>query len=134
MPPIKGAPEALREIKAMGYKIVIITARPHHRHKRLYADTLGWMKRHAAPAALILFERDKAEAICEYVYPARPSFFVEDRPKHAMEIAAIGVPVLFLDPKGDKEIPDDKSIQRVASWECIVEQLKRNEREKVKHG
>lgn len=128
LPPIPGAPEALRAIKAMGYKIVVITARPHHRHKRLYADTLGWMKKHDAPADLILFERDKAEAICQYVYPARPSYFVEDRTKHAMEIAAIGVPVLLLSSEDNEDAPKDKLIQRVSNWADIVRQLQHNER------
>jgi phosphoglycolate phosphatase-like HAD superfamily hydrolase len=131
LPPIKGAPEALREIKNMGYSIVVITARPHHRHKRLYADTLNWMKKHDAPADLILFERDKAEAICEYVYPAKPLCFVEDRAKHAMEIAAIGVPVLLLGDESNKDTPKDKLIQRVANWADIVEQIQLHERNDI---
>jgi len=129
LPSIPGAPEALRAIKAMGYKIVVITARPHHRHKRLYADTLEWMNKHGVSADLILFERDKAEAICQYVYPARPSYFVEDRTKHAMEIAAIGVPVLLLSSEDNKDAPNDKLIQRVSNWADIVKQLQHSERD-----
>lgn len=126
LPPIKGAPEAMRKIKAMGYKIVVITARPHHRHKRLYSDTLNWMNKHGIETDLILFERDKAEAICQYVYPARPAYFVEDRTKHAMEIAAIGVPVLLIDNEGNKETPEDELIQRVTNWGHIISHMTKN--------
>jgi len=130
LPLIHGAKEGLALLRELGYKIVIITARPHRQHKRLYGDTLGWLKKHDIAYDLILFRRDKAEALCEHIFPAQPTCFIEDRAKHALEIVDMDVPVLLLDNDGNRTV-DHELITRVADWTEIIDAVKSERRE---HG
>jgi hypothetical protein len=45
--PIPDALEGLRTIRHMGYKVVIVTARPYHQFRRVYSDTMEWLKRYS---------------------------------------------------------------------------------------
>ena len=121
MPPIPGAVEGMRALREMGYKIILVTARPYWQYKRLYADTMYWLKQHDIVYDGILFEKDKAEAIYEHIFPARPKFFIEDRDKHALEVAGIGVPVLLLNYPHNDHIAETELIKRVADWPAIIE-------------
>ena len=55
----------------------------------------------------------------DHIFPARPLFFVEDRSKHAIEVASIGVQVMFL-ASGKSELAPHPLIQRVQGWDEIV--------------
>lgn len=121
LPLIPGAVEGVNRLKDAGCKIVIITSRPYHQHKRLYGDTQHWLEEHGIPFDLLIFNRDKAEAIAEHVFPARPWFCVEDRLKHAMELAELGIPVVLLGETCDDGITDIPLVTRVASWMEIAE-------------
>jgi NTP pyrophosphatase (non-canonical NTP hydrolase) len=123
IPAIAGAPEGTRLLREAGYKIVIITARPYWQYKRIYADTLHWLQKHDVAYDLILYNKDKAEAIYEHIFPARPVCFIEDRDKHALEVAGIGVPVLLLDWPHNHHLSDSSLITRVYGWGDIVRQL-----------
>jgi hypothetical protein len=123
--PIEGAVEGIKKIREMGFKLVIITARPHWQYKRVYSDTMRWLQKHGVEYDLILFAKDKAEALFESVYPARPLFFVEDRPKHAVELASIGTRVMFFDNgQHDSMGVTHDLVTRVSSWPEILIQLK----------
>lgn len=117
---IPGAVEGLKEIREMGYKIVLVTARPYRQHKRVYGDTLHWLKQHEVPYDLLLFKKDKAEAVIEHIFPATPVAFVEDRLKHCVEVIGIGVPVLLLDYEYNRGAPDNSLITRASNWNEIV--------------
>lgn len=122
--PITGAAAALREFKAQGFHIIIITARPQWQYPRLYADTLQWLARHSIPHDLILFDKDKAEAIFQYVRPAWPLFFVEDHPRNATGLADIGVDVLLFDCPHNQMVPETTHIRRVHGWEGVMAELR----------
>lgn len=120
--PIPGAAAVIRDFRRIGVKVVIITARPRRQHKNVEPQTIEWLRRHGIEYDLIIFERDKSEALCEYVLPATVLGFVEDRRKHAVEIAMLGVSVLWMvnSAETDREIPDAlANIQRVTSWDEI---------------
>lgn len=119
LPPMPGAVEGMRALAALGISLVIITARPQWQYKRVYGDTVEWLDKHGVPRDLILFNKDKAEAIYEHVLPARPMFHVEDRSKHALEVANIGVPVKLLGGAG-AELAAHPLIEPVSSWVEIV--------------
>jgi len=125
LPPIEGAAEGLKAISEAGWKIVLISARPYWQYKRVYGDTVEWLQKHGMTYDLILFNKDKAEAIYEFIFPARPAYFIEDREKHAKEVAAIGVPVLLLAWDYNKGIEDNKLITRVEDWPSIVKAVGR---------
>lgn len=123
--PISGAGAALRNLRDQGYTIIIITARPQWQYPRLYADTLQWFARHSIPHDLILFNKDKAEAIFQHVRPAWPLFFVEDHARNALGLAAIGVDVLLFDrPHNQHLIMESPHIKRVVGWEGVMAELR----------
>lgn len=92
IPPMSGAVEALTELRRMGVTLVIVTARPYQRIKRVYGDTLEACERIGLKYDHALFFRDKAEA-ARRVSPANIVGMVEDRAKHAIEVALAGVKV-----------------------------------------
>ena len=121
--PIDGAAEALTSMTERGWKIVVITARPQWQYKRLYADTLEWLQRHTIPHDLILFNKDKLEAIYEHIAPAWPAAFVEDHERNARHLSAAGVPVLLFDRPHNRHIEDGPCLERVHTWQEITERL-----------
>ena len=100
--------------------MAIITARPKHRHKNVESETIAWLSCHRIPYDLLIFDRDKAEAISEHVLPANVIAVIEDRRKHAVEIAALGLPVLLfpsaIDPLLCAMIPGAENITPVTNW------------------
>jgi len=133
LPPIPGAIEATKKIREAGYKLAIITARPDWQYKRVYADTIQWLQKHDIQYDLILFQKDKAEAVVDHIFPARPLCFVEDRSKHAIEVASIGVQVLFL-TSGKSELAPHPLIQRVQGWGEIVEYINATQDGRSEYG
>lgn len=128
--PIAGAAQAMRNLKHEGYTIIVITARPQWTYPRLYADTLQWLRRHDIPHDLILFNKDKAEAVFQFVRPAWPAFFVEDHPRNASGLAAIGVDVFLFDCPHNQDVADTERITRVAGWDGVMAELRaRQERQ-----
>lgn len=125
VPAIHGAMTAMHWMKEMGYKIVIITARPYWQYKRIYSDTLEWCRNNGIVYDSILFNKDKAEAIYEHIFPARPMAFIEDRDKHALELAGIGVRVLLLDRPYNQSLPEHPLIKRVRDWREIIKYLEK---------
>lgn len=131
-PVIPGAKEALEQMSRWGYKIVIITARPYWQYKRLYGDTLAWLKENGLKHDLLLFNKDKSEAVYEFIFPAKPVAFIEDRDKHALELVNIGVRVLLMDNAGNRTIPEHPYIHRMAGWTEILNWLESREAENDK--
>lgn len=121
-PPVPGAPAALRQIRDAGYRMVYVTARPQWQYRRLYADTLDWMERHQVPHDLVLFNKDKAEAVYEHISPAWPKAFVEDHDRNARALAAIGVNVLLFDQPHNQDYHGE-GIRRVRGWNGVLEYL-----------
>lgn len=123
MEPIAGAAEGLSKIRAAKIKTVLITARPQWQYKRLHSDTVQWLAKHNMAYDLLLFSRNKVEAIYDHVQPAWPLAAVEDHPKNAEAYADAGVPVLLFDQPYNRQVSASKLITRVASWSEITAQL-----------
>lgn len=101
--PIDGAKQCLCELRQLGIKTVIVTARPYHQFKRIYADTMAWCEQHGIVFDNIIFKRDKAEAAAQLA-PAKVIGFVEDRAKHALEVALTGITVYKLPSYGGESV------------------------------
>ena len=68
---------------------------------------------------MLIFNRDKAEAISEHVLPANVIAAIEDRHKHAVEIAALGLPVILFPnmvDKPNKALTQVQGIIPVSDW------------------
>jgi hypothetical protein len=118
--PVTGAVDGMKELKERGWKLILLSARPYWQYKRVYADTVFWLDKHEIPYDLIIFNKDKAEAIYESVFPAMPSFMLEDRSKHAHEVAKLGIKVLLLDWPFNRGIKNTDMIERANGWDDIL--------------
>jgi uncharacterized HAD superfamily protein/NTP pyrophosphatase (non-canonical NTP hydrolase) len=124
LPAINGAQNALTQLKADGWTIVIVTARPQWQYKRLYADTLWWLNKRDIPHDLILFNKDKVEAVYQHLSPAWPRHFIEDHPKNAIGLADAGMNVVLFDQPHNRAIEANERIHRVVGWDGVLEHVK----------
>lgn len=123
MAAVPGAAEGLARVSAAGIKIVLITARPQWQYKRLHSDTVYWLNREGMTYDLLLFSRNKVEAVYDHVRPAWPIAFVEDHPVNADAIAEAGIQVLLYDQPHNRHVSAKSGITRVASWTEITSKL-----------
>lgn len=103
-------------------RLVLVTARPYKRYRGIYSDTVNWCHQVGLKYDHILFEHDKAEAVRQ-VQPARIIAHIEDRGKHALEVAHTGVLVLKLPYAGPEEQINHPNIRHVADWAVIAKLL-----------
>lgn len=120
MKPIEGAMMAFHHLKSLGWKIVLVTARPQWQYKRLYSDTVFWLAEHGFVYDLLLFSRNKVEAVYEHVRPAWPAYFVEDHPGNAAALAEAGIHVLLYDQPYNRNVSASGALTRVANWTEIL--------------
>lgn len=99
--------------------LIIVSARPYRRHRRIFADTMAWCNSVGLKFDHILFETDKSEAV-RLVQPAKIEAFIEDRGKHALEVAATGVNVYKLPYGSDTEKVSHPHIECVTGWKQIA--------------
>lgn len=123
LPVIPGAREAITDLVYSGFTIVIVTARPQWQYKRLYHDTLAWLEEHQIPHHLILFNKDKVEAVYQHLAPAWPYAFIEDHPRNAIGLADAGIHVLLFDQPHNRDIEQHPRIQRVHGWNGVRKAL-----------
>jgi hypothetical protein len=118
---ICGARDGLKELKRRGWCIVIISARPVWQYKQVYSDTVRWLREKDIAYDLLLFNKDKAEAIYEKIFPAVPAYLVEDRIKHVLEVAELDIPVLVMSYPHNAELKETDKIIRVNCWNQILD-------------
>lgn len=118
----KDASNVLNKLHKYGYMIVLITARPYKRFKRIYSDTVYSLAENDIYWDKLLFQNNKADAI-QSLSPAEIKFFVDDRDKHALEVSSIGVPVFILDKKYNRTIQEIEGIKRITSLKDVLKQL-----------
>lgn len=123
MAAVPGAAEGLARVSAAGIKIVLITARPQWQYKRLHSDTVFWLHREHMAYDLLLFNRNKVEAVYDHVRPAWPIAFVEDHPANADAIADAGIQVLLYDQPHNRHVSAKSGVTRVGSWDEITTKL-----------
>lgn len=88
LPLIPGARRTLQAFRNSGWNIVLVTARKIRQHARLEHDTYAWLRKNEIPYDTILWGYDKADAIAKS--KLHFAFFVEDNPKHAIDLASQG--------------------------------------------
>jgi len=92
---IPGALDFMNRLRDLKYYILLMTARPYKKYKRIMADTIGWLHRHGLPYHSILFDENKEDRIIkDYSFA---SFVVEDTLENAIKIASKGIYVFLRD-------------------------------------
>lgn len=121
---LNGAKRFLDLLRAEKFTIILLTARPYKQYRRLYADTLEWLKRYELPFDGIIWDERKNLV----VYQEFPdlAFMVEDNLDTAKEVAKLGCKVYLLD-KSYNQSPEIPNILRVESLEEILSREHLNE-------
>jgi dimeric dUTPase (all-alpha-NTP-PPase superfamily)/uncharacterized HAD superfamily protein len=124
LPVVANADWGMQELKDMGYKLAIVTARPYLEHRRVYADTLQWLKDKGIPHDFIFWGKDKADIVFRELSPVRPAWFIEDRDKHAIELANEGIRVILLDWPYNRILGEDiPNVTRVGCWHDLITEV-----------
>lgn len=113
LPPIEGAPAALRRLSAVGdIRIRIITHRLyiHWFHKEAIQQTTAWLEHQGIPYWDICFMRDKAAV--------GANLYLEDSPENIQALRAAGHETIVVVNSTNDHLPGP----RASSWEEI-EQL-----------
>ena len=126
IPIMSGAKELCDYLKSIGYKIVIISARPYEKYNRIFPDTLQWLNNNEIKYDAVYFEKDKHIKILKQL--PNLSFVIEDNPEYANQIASQGYKVYLLpnisEEKSETRIREslsDKNIIHVESLNKIIE-------------
>jgi len=125
LPVLPGAAEVVQWLKRAGWSIIVVTARPVWDHRRVGPDTVHWLHQNKIPFDGIYFGKDKADIIGDNVLAGATEIVaIEDRDKHALELAAAGVPVLMPEQRWNESFtPSSDRIQKVTGWAEIKTRL-----------
>jgi len=112
LPPLAGAPAALRRLSARNIRIRIITHRLYIPwfHQEAVQQTIEWLEHHAIPYWDLCFMRDKAAVGAD--------LYVEDSPDNIEALRAEGHETIIVVNSTNRHLPPP----RASSWED-VEQL-----------
>jgi hypothetical protein len=113
----------LKSAREQGYRIALISARPYLEVRRIHADTVKWLGDNNVPYDAIFWGKDKADIVYSKLYPIKPKYFIEDRDKHAIELANEGIKVLLLDKEYNQGVIHP-NIVRVKDWQEIYAIIK----------
>jgi len=122
--PYDGAGEFIRSLRKIG-RVAIVTARPYHKYKRLFADTIDWCNKNDIVFDTVIFEENKRE--WAMANSSILSFFIEDSVDQATSLASRGAKVLLIDRPHNRiqGLPD--SIRRVKGFSEILSILEVSE-------
>lgn len=130
IPVFDGVISVMNRIKKEGIKIVLLTARPSWIFKRLITDTYGWLGHNKIPYDLLIWDKDKADAIINNVMPANILCMIEDRDKHAIEVSHIGIDVLLLNKTYNRTVVENEKIKRISEYSEILTFIKNKRMDK----
>jgi len=89
-----GAKALLDGLRAAGFSVILLSARPYWRFSRIYADTLEWLAENGLRHDAVLFHPEKHRKILED-FPGLLAM-VEDDPVVAAEMVSVGVSVVLV--------------------------------------
>ena len=100
IPTREGAAYFTRQLRTLGYQIIIITSRPFEKYPQLREDTLYWLKNNGFEFDVLLHSKYKhMDIIAEY---PTMEFMVEDNRDFAISIARLGYKVFLMDNEYNK--------------------------------
>ena len=110
-----GAKEFLHRLRQK-YKVVLVTARPAHKHRRIFADTVEWLESNGLEYDALIFEENKREWVLSH--SENISFCVEDDVRQTEDLTNVGIKTYLVDHLYNRNIHCENAI-RVDSLEKI---------------
>jgi phosphoglycolate phosphatase-like HAD superfamily hydrolase len=116
------ADSILMYLRSRGYKIMILTRRPVQEYKRIYADTILWLRSNSIPFDGIFWsDGEKEKELMVRFSDVR--FIVEDDPVQAENFLAVGFKVFLLDKPYNRQVKQDARLIVIHSLEEIKDHL-----------
>lgn len=119
-PKINNADSVTRRLSITGYKIVILTRRPVHKHKRIYADTIQWLKNNYIAFDGIYWSEDGEKD--NFLRETLPNieFIVEDDPDQILRLTQAGFKVFYLERPYNGNLPLDCKAIKLEKLEDLL--------------
>ncbi len=95
VPPLPGAVEFTHALRAQGYQIVIVSARPVDRYKRLYSDSIRWLRKHDIAYDAVLWDSNKEDRIIKDLPIV--DFVLDDDPTNVERLVKAGINAFLFD-------------------------------------
>ena len=89
-----GAKELLDSLKDMGYKIILLSARPYKQYNRIWADTLTWLNSNSLYFDAIIFDRDKEDLVTK-LFP-NMKYFIDDDESNIKKVSDAGFKCIYV--------------------------------------
>lgn len=118
IPLIESSKEVIDYFKNKGYFIVLITARPYDKYRRIYSDTLVWLKKNKIYFDHIFWSRNKSLKILSDV--SNLQFIVEDNLDNANKISKMGYRVYLIDNQYNQGYTN-KTVNRIRNIKEIIQ-------------
>lgn len=122
IPVIKDAVFALKELKELGYTIVLLTARPYKEYPRMFADTMEWLDNNGFVYDAIIWDENKENKIIKQ-FP-KMKFMIEDNLYNALKISEYGYKVILFNKTYNKNDDHVDNVFRVNNWIEAMEMIR----------
>lgn len=120
---MEGAVEITYFLRKQGYGTVILTRRPVRIHKRLFSDTVTWLRMNEITFDGIFWSEGEKEKDLRRLF-SHLDFVVEDDPDQASRLEKEGFHVFLLDRPYNKFLKSTNSLKRIKSLQDIMTFIK----------
>jgi beta-phosphoglucomutase-like phosphatase (HAD superfamily) len=119
LPPLPGAPAALRRLSARDVRIRIITHRLYIKwfHQEAVGQTVEWLEHHGIPYWDLCFMRDKGAVGAD--------LYVEDSPENIARLREAGAEVLVLRNSTNRQVPGPAAEDWAGVERFVLDRLER---------
>jgi uncharacterized HAD superfamily protein len=131
-PADEDAASVLHMLKSLGWKIIIITARPAQEFPCIAEHTRQWLEKNKLTYDLIEFGEKNKRAKILQEFP-HVKFIVEDNSYLANQMAGWGYKVFLLNNIYNKDLPLNKNVERIYNLQEILISLQEAEYEASKN-
>jgi len=122
IPMIEGASDLTRKLKELGYKIIIITARPANEYPELTKITNQWLRDNDIKYDGIIFDKHKSIKVLEQV--PNLEFSVNDHYTEALLLAKWGYTTFLVDNKYNRRDHDNPYTGKIIRVKELTEIIK----------
>lgn len=123
LPPIMESVAATQRLSTK-YSIVIMSQRPYDRYRRIYGDTLHWLRVNDVPYDRLVFVRDKEHKLVLSPFRDRIAFAVDDDPNVVVQLCALGIRTYWLT---DRTEPDRGGVAQIVRSMLDIPEVKQTE-------
>lgn len=94
---------ALRELKSLGYSIILMTNRPNLEYKNMFVDTVGWLDDNKIPYDYLYWSRG-SKIVDVFNKIENVKFIIDDSPEICTDFRNMGIKAYTFSEAGDKTL------------------------------